>query len=155
MSLKQLRINSFIKLRPIIFAVSLFNLIWMLAITKERLAYAAVALERHVPEWRFYEEAILAILLLFAASGLLLNRLVSSWVALVLSGFLFYCFAIWSFWKLADNAEVPRFSSQHFLLWYPNMYRGQLLQVGLSAIIFCAAAAAIKWKHQEHILNGG
>ena len=132
-----------------VFAVSLFDLIWMLALAKERLAYDAADLTRHVPEWRFYEEAFLAALLFFAASALLLNRWASSLVTLVLSGFTFYFVAIWSFWKLADNAEVPRFSSHHFLFWYPNLYRGQLLQIGLSAIIFCTAAAAIKWKRQQ------
>jgi hypothetical protein len=117
----------------------------MWAIAAERLSQYALALEHHVPKFRFYEEVFIACLLLLASLGLLLNRLWSQWVALILSGFLFYCLVIFSFWKLADNAEVPRFSYTHFLIWYPNMYRGQLLQIGLTMIVvYCAAASIMK-----------
>jgi hypothetical protein len=153
-SMKRLRINSFLQLRPIIFGLSVFNLIWMLAIAQDRLAYDAVALEHHVSKWRFYEEAFLASLLLLASLGLLLKRWWSHWVALILSSFLFYCYAIFTFWKLADYAEVPRFSSTHLLMWYPNLYHGQLLQILLSATIFCCAASSIiKWIRSRIMSN--
>jgi hypothetical protein len=117
-----------------------------MAITREQLASYAVAFVKHVPEWLFYQEAVAAMLLLIAACGLLLNRLVTNCVALAIGGFFFYHYAIWSFWILADNAEVPRFSAWHFSLWYPNLHAGQLLQIGLSATIFCVAAYSMRWK---------
>ena len=115
----------------------------MWEIAAESLSQNALALEHHVPKFRFYEEVFFACVLLLDSLGLLLNRLWSQWAALILSGFLFYCLVIFSFWKLADNAEAPRFSYTHFSIWYPNMYRGQLLQIGLTMIIVSCAAASI------------
>jgi hypothetical protein len=137
------RIMSVLKLRPIIFGLSIFNLIWMWALTVERLAKYALAFEKHVHPLRFYEEAFLGLLLLLAALGLLLKRLWSQSVALIFSAFVFYCVTIFSFWNLACIVEVPLFSYSHLSLWYPNMFHGQLLHIVLSSVILCCAAASI------------
>ena len=137
------RFISFLQPRPIILGLSIFSLIWMWADTVERVARYALALEHHLPTFRPYEEVFLSLLLLLASLGLLIKKLWSQSVALFLSGFVFYCVAIFRFWNLAYLAEVPLFSYSHFSLWYPNTYPGQLLQIVLSAVIFCCAAASI------------
>jgi hypothetical protein len=134
---------SLLKLRPIIFGLSIFDLIWMWALAVERLAQNAFAFEKHVPRFRFYEEVFFGSLLLLASLALLLNRRWSHWVALILSGFSFYCIFIFRFWKLADLAEVRMFSYEHFSIWYPNMYPGQLLQIALSTVILGCAVASL------------
>ena len=130
---------SVLKLRPVIFGLCVFNFIWMWTIARERLAQYALALEQHVPTFRFYEEVFFGVLLLIAALGLLFTRWWTQFVALILSGFVFCCVTIFHFWKLAYLAEVPLFSHAHFSLWYPNMFPGQLLQIVLSTLIVCCA----------------
>ena len=143
-----------LKLRPIIFGLSVFSLTWTWAVTAERVSEYALSLEKHIPTFRLYEELFFSLLLLLAALALLLNRLWSQSGALILGGFVFYCLVIFRFWNLAYLAEVPLFSSSHFSLFYPNMYRGQSLQIVLSSVIFCCAAASItEWVRNCRILK--
>lgn len=141
-------------LRPMIFGLSIFSLVWMGPETEERLSRIAASewVILHGPLFWPYEEVLLALLLLVAALGLLLDRLWSQCASLNVSGLVLYSLTIRSFWKLAHNAEVPLFSDRHLSLWYPNMYHGQLLHIALSALIFCCAAASVvSWSRR--ILN--
>jgi len=130
------RISSLLKLRPIIFGLSIFSLVWTWSDTVDRLAiYAGYEVSGVSPFWP-YEQVLLASFLLLASLGLLLNRPWSQWASLIVSGRILYLLTIRSFWNLAHNAEVPLFSYDHVSLWYPNTYDGQLLHIVLSALIF-------------------
>jgi hypothetical protein len=131
-------------LRPIVFGISVFNLVWTWTDAVERLSiYAAHGYD--TPPFFVYERLILASFLLLASIGLLLRRLWSECASLVVSGFFLYALTIRNFWYLAHNAEVPLFSYRHVSLWYPNFYGGQLLHIVVSALIFCCAAASLRY----------
>ena len=139
------RTISLLNLRPMIFGLSIFSLIWTWSETVERLARIAASewVVFEAPPFWPYEEAFLALLLLVASLGLLLDRLWSQCASLNLSGLVLYSLTIRDLWYQARNAEVPFFSDEHLSLWYPNMYDGQLLHIALSALIFCCAAASV------------
>lgn len=138
------RIRSLLRLRPIVFGISIFSLVGTWADTVERLRIYAAYTISGLPFYP-YEKLLLASFLLLASIGLLLGRFWSQCASLVVSGYFLYALTIRSFWYHAHNAEVPLFSYRHISLWYPNLYDGQLLHIVVSALIFCCAAASLRY----------
>jgi hypothetical protein len=95
----------------------------------------------HVAPPLYYDDIFLSALLCVASLALLHKGLWSSRVALLLSGLVLFDALFRDFWFLAKNAEVPRFSYEHFTLWWPNLGEGQFLQIILSGAILCCAVA--------------
>jgi hypothetical protein len=127
--------RSLLDFRLFLFVLSLFSLIWM--VMKE-LSYSRTYGQEFSISGGFplyADQIFLSSLLVLASLGMILNHVWSHSVALLLGGLvLFECLGR-RFLLLAKLAEVPRFSREHFALWWPNLNEGQLLQIILASIV--------------------
>jgi len=140
--------RSLLKPKSILIGLSLFSLMWvvMQEVNFRYMYYHDPSyFGSHVSPPLYYEEIFLSTLLFIASVALLAKRMWSSLAATFLSGLvMFECF-FRDFWLLARRAAVPRYSYQHFSLWWPNLGEGQLLQIILSGLILsCSVVALIR-----------
>ena len=130
-----------LKIKPLLFGLSLFALTWMIALEVrsaselERLGFTISGVD--------YDGVFFSALLVLAAAALLLGRLWSLLAAAALSGAVFADVLFRDFWLLAKAAEVPGFSYRHFSLWWPNLEEGQLLQIILSGAILILSVGGL------------
>lgn len=138
----KLWLENFLRLKPILVGLALFSLMW---VVMKELNVPYEELCCHVTPGLYYDQIFLSFLLVSAALSLLLKRLWGHVAALFLGGLVLFESLFRDFWWLAKNAEVPRFSHQHFSLWWPNLTEGQLLQITLAGIIlFCSLMSVIR-----------
>ena len=128
-----------LKIRLFLVALALFSLVWMIVL-EARLPFERFGF---IVRGMYYEEIVLAVLLVAASLFLLNERLWSLIVASVVAGFVFYQVLIRDFLLLAENAEVPVFSNEHVRLWWPNLGEGQWLQIILSALILAGSLTVL------------
>jgi hypothetical protein len=140
--------RSLLKPRPILIGLSLFSLMWMV-VQEVNFRYAYYHdpgyFGSHVSPPLYYEEIFLSALLVTASVALLAKRMWGSLAAMFVSGTVMFECLFRDFWLLARRAEVPRYSYQHFSLWWPNLGEGQLLQIILSGLILsCSVVSLIR-----------
>jgi len=115
--------------------LALFSLAWMILL-EARLP----PLLYGVPmKGLYYDKIWYSALLAVACLCLLLRIRWSHVTAIVLSGFVLYDVLFGYFWRFADYAGVPRFSREHFSLWWPNLESESLFQIILSVAVLAAS----------------
>jgi hypothetical protein len=145
-----IHIQPLLKMRPLLFGLSVFSLIWMIML-EARLPFERFG---YVVRGLYYDQIFFSILLVLASLAFLMKRYWSLVPAVILSGFVFYNVLLRSFWYLAKAAAVPMFSYRHFSLWWPNLHHGQLLQIILSAaILVCSVVFLFRFKKDIHGAN--
>jgi hypothetical protein len=140
--------QSLLKLRPMLVGLALFSLMWVVmkeVDVRQRYLYDPSYFGSHVTPPLYAGQIFSSSLLVIASLALLLKRTWSHRLAIILSGLVLFEDLFRDFWLLARFAEVPRFSYQHFSLWWPNLSEGHLLRIILSgAILSCSIAFLVR-----------
>lgn len=133
-----------LKFKPILIGLSLFSLMWMvLKEVNSRYRYYHDPSYFGVTPPLYYEAIFFSVLLVLASLALLPKRIWTSVTAILLSGLVMFECLVMDFWLLASRAEVPRYSYEHFSLWWPNLGEGQSLQIVLSGFILSYSLASL------------
>lgn len=138
-----IQLQSLLRLKPITVGAALFSLMWFVVKESSLPIVPHGELCCYVEPGLYYDQIFFSFLLVVASMASLLKRIWSQTVAVILSSFVLFEYLFRAFLVLARSAEVPRFSYQHFSLWWPNLDEWQILLIVLAGVILSCSAMSV------------
>jgi hypothetical protein len=125
--------RSLLSTGPLLLTLALFGLVWVgwLEIQSARDEFTishASAFPHHLD---------MAVLLVIAAIGLIINKRWSVASSVLLCVVAFYVVLVRDFWRMSSNAEVQAFSRPHFDVWWNNFETWKILLSIVSVTGIC------------------
>ncbi len=114
----RIELRPFFRSGPILLGFTLFGLMWMVMWELDfRDRYYRGLTGDHSYPGLYYEHVFVAFLLFLASVALIYRRLWSCVLSVLFCSVVAWD-SMFSFWKLSDWAELPRFSYSHFETWF-------------------------------------